>query len=333
MSRDTSLIAPHLETFFADHLCNHKRVSQQTIASCRDTFRLLLTYLRDTQKIQPSRLKLTELDAPVVLSFLQYLESERGNSVRSRNLRLSAIRSFYRWVALREPEYIGIVTRIMAIPSKREDKKLIGYLTRPEIDAIINAPEKTTWAGRRDRAMLLTLYNSGARVTEIATLERSQVYFGLETYLQLNGKGRKERTVPLWPETVTALKSWFRELADLESPAAFPSARLRLISRHGINHILQGAVEKASEKCHSLREKSITPHIVRHTTAVHLLQSGVDVAVIALWLGHENIETTHVYLATDLEAKEKALSKLKPGVGPTARYKADDALLTFLKAL
>ena len=142
MSRNNSLIGPHLETFFADHLCNHKRVSQQTIASCRDTFRLLLTYLRDTQKIKPSKLRLTELDAPVVLSFLEYLESDRGNSERSRNLRLYAIRSFYRWVALREPEYIGIVTRVMAIPSKREDMKLIGYLTRPEIDAIINSPEK-----------------------------------------------------------------------------------------------------------------------------------------------------------------------------------------------
>lgn len=333
MSLHNSLLAPHLETFFADHLCNHKRVSQQTIASCRDTFRLLLTFLRDSQKIQPSKLKLTELDAPVVLSFLEYLESERGNSIRTRNLRLSAIRSFYRWVALREPEYIGIVTRIMAIPSKREDKKLIGYLTRPEIDAIINAPDKTTWAGRRDRAMLLTMYNSGARVTEIATLERSQVHFGLETYLQLNGKGRKERTVPLWPETVAALKGWFKELTGIESLTAFPSARRRSLSRHGINHILQGAIEKASVKCSSLRNKTVTPHIVRHTTAVHLLQSGVDVAVIALWLGHESIETTHVYLAIDLEAKEKALAKLKPGVGPTARYKADDALLAFLKAL
>lgn len=269
----------------------------------------------------------------MVLSFLEYLEAERGNSIRSRNLRLSAIRSFYRWVALREPEYIGIVTRIMAIPSKREDKKLIGYLTRPEIDAIINTPDKTNWAGRRDRALLLTMYNSGARVSELATLEIAQVHFGLETYLQLNGKGRKERTVPLWQETVTALKAWFRELVDIESPTAFPNARLQPISRHGINHILQGAVASAANKCPSLRSKKVTPHIIRHTTAVHLLQSGVDVAVIALWLGHESIETTHVYLATDLEAKEKALAKLKPGVKPTARYKADDALLTFLKGL
>ena len=205
----SQLIAPHVQVFFADYLCQQRRLSPQTIISCRDTFRLLLTFVRDQTGVEPSAVCLADLDAPMMLRFLNYLEQDRGNSVRSRNIRLSAIRSFFRLVALRDPDSLGIVTRVLAIPNKREDQKLIGYLTRPEIQALLAAPDQSKWVGRRDHALLLTLYNSGARVSEITMLKQAQVCFGESTFLQLFGKGRKERTIPLWAETVQVLELGF----------------------------------------------------------------------------------------------------------------------------
>jgi integrase/recombinase XerD len=332
MSRQ-ALIAPHVQAFFAEHLCQHKRVSSQTIASYRDTFRLLLTFVKETTGQEPSALHLQDLDAPVVLRFLDYLERQRGNAIRSRNARLAAIRSFARFLALRDPESLAITTRVLAIPSKRTDKKLIGYLTRPEVEALLAAPDRASWGGRRDYALLLTLYNSGARVSEMTTLQRKQVCFGPPTFLQLTGKGRKERTVPLWPQTRQVLQAWFEELGDRADPMAFPSARGRPLSREGVDYLLQKAVQKEAHVCPSLSMKRITPHVMRHTTALHLLQSGVDIAVIALWLGHESIETTHVYLEVDLAHKEQALQKLAAVEGDIARFRADDPLLAFLTSL
>jgi len=327
------LIAPHVQAFFAEYLCQQKRLSPQTIVSCRDTFRLLLTFLRDQTGIEPSALRIADIDAPVVLSFLHYLEHQRGNSVRSRNIRLSAIRSFFRLVALREPDSIGIITRVLAIPMKREDRKLIGYLTRTEMQALLAAPDSSKWSGRRDYALLLTLYNSGARVSEVTALRREQVRFGASTFLQLVGKGRKERTVPLWPNTAQMLKAWFDELGDDAGPIAFPNARGKALSREGVDYLLQHARQRALPACPSLATKHITPHVVRHSTAMHLLQAGVDIATIALWLGHESIETTHRYLQADLAMQEQALAKLDPIEGKWKRFQADDALLTFLNAL
>ena len=329
----SSFIAPHLQAFFADYLCQQKRRSPQTILSCRDTFRLWLTFLRDHTGMEPSALRMADLDAPAVLSFLHYLEQQRGNSVRSRNIRLSAIRSFFRLVALRAPESIGIVTRVLAIPMKREDRKLIGYLTRSEMQALLAAPDHSKWSGRRDYALLLTLYNSGARVSEVTTLKRGQICFGASTFVQLLGKGRKERTVPLWPETAQVLKGWFEELGEDTGPMAFPNARGKALSREGVDYLLQQAIQRAIPACPSLATKHITPHVVRHTTAMHLLQAGVDIATLALWLGHESIETTHVYLQADLARQEQALEKLDPLAGDWKRFHADDPLLTFLNAL
>jgi site-specific recombinase XerD len=328
----SNLIAPHLQAFFADYLSRQKRLSPQTIISCRDTFRLLLTFLRDTTGIEPSALHLQDLDAPAVLRFLDYLEQQRGNSVRSRNIRLSAIRSFFRLVALRDPESIGTATRVLAIPVKREDKKLIGHLTRAEIQALLDAPDRSCGAGRRDHALLLTLYNSGARVSEITTLKCNQVCFGASTFLQLTGKGRKERTVPLWPETRQVLKAWFNELSDKANGIAFPSARGKPLSRDGVDYLLKQAAQRALPACPSLATKHITPHVIRHSTALHLLQAGVDIATLALWLGQESIETTHVYLETDLALK-KALAKLDLVNTGWVRFKADDPLLDFLASL
>jgi site-specific recombinase XerD len=329
----SDLIAPHLQAFFADYLSQQKRLSPQTIISCRDTFRLLLTFLRDQTGLEPSALRIADVDAPAVLSFLEYLEQQRGNSVRSRNIRLSAIRSFFRLVALRDPDSIGIATRVLAIPVKRGDKKIVGYLTRPEIQALIAAPDRSRWTGRRDHTFLLTLYNSGARVSEIITLKRDQVGFGVTTFLQLTGKGRKERVIPLWSETAQVLKTWFRELGESVDRTAFPNARGKPMSRHGMDYLLQQAVQRATDSCPSLATKTISPHVVRHTTAMHLLQAGVDIATIALWLGHESIDTTHMYLEADLAMKERALEKLEPIESEWRRFRADDPLLEFLSSL
>ncbi|MEE8304352.1 MAG: site-specific integrase [Candidatus Tectomicrobia bacterium] len=326
-------IAPHVQAFFADYLCQQRRLSPQTIISCRDTFRLLLTFLRDQTGVEPSAVRIADIDAPVVLRFLNYLEQDRGNSVRSRNIRLSAIRSFFRLVSLRDPDSLGIVTRVLAIPNKREDQKLIGYLTRPEIQALVVAPDQSKWVGRRDHALLLTLYNSGARVSEITMLKRDQAYFGDSTFLQLFGKGRKERTIPLWAETVQVLRAWFQELGEHTPNIAFPSVRGKSLSRDGVDYLLKRAVQRAVVDCPSLTTKKISPHIIRHTTAMHLLQAGVDIATIALWLGHESIETTHVYLQADLAMKEEALGKLDPIEGGWQRFQADDPLLAFLASL
>jgi site-specific recombinase XerD len=277
--------------------------------------------------------RLADVDAPVVLHFLNYLEQERGNSVRSRNIRLSALRALFRLVALREPDSLGVVTRVLAIPMKRQDKKLIGFLTRAEIQALLATPDPAHWSGRRDYALLVTLYNSGARVSELTALRRHQVSFDTRTFLQLTGKGRKDRTVPLWPETARVLKGWFEELDNDPKAIAFPNARGKALSREGVAYLLQQAVQRAMPSCPSLAAKHITPHVIRHTTAMHLLQAGVDIATIALWLGHESIDTTHMYLQADLTMQEQALEKLDPITGGWKRFQADDPLLTFLASL
>ncbi len=331
---NSGLIAPYLQAFFADYLCQQKRMSPQTIISYRDTFRLLLTFVKNTTGIEPCALRVVDLDAPAVLSFLDHLEQQRGNSVSSRNVRLSAIRSFFRLIALRDPDSVGLATRVLAIPVKREDKKLIGYLTRTEIQALLAAPDRSQWAGQRDHALFLTLYNSGARVSEIIALKRDHICFGATSFLQLTGKGRKERTIPLWSETSKVLKAWFRKLDNNADSIVFPNARGKHLSRDGVDYLLKRSVRKATIDCPGLATKTITPHIVRHATAMHLLQAGVDIATIALWLGHESIETTHVYLEADLALKEKALAKLDPVEdGRMLRFKADDPLLAFLASL
>jgi integrase/recombinase XerD len=333
MTSPHASIAPHVQAFFTEHLCHQKRVSPHTIASCRDTFRLLLTFIKETVGIEPSALQVTELDAPLVLRFLDSLESQRGNTVRSRNIRLSALRTFFRFVALRAPESVAIATRVLAIPLKREDKHLVGYLTREEMEALLAAPDRSQWVGRRDHALLLTMYNSGARVSEMPMLRRRQIGFGTSTLLHLHGKGRKDRTVPLWSQTSRVLQAWVQEVGAQEDQMVFPNARGTPLSRHGVMYLLRQVVHKAVGTCPSLQTKQVSPHVIRHTTAMHLLQAGVDIAVIALWLGHESIETTHVYLEADLATKERALQKLAPVAEQASRFTADDSLLAFLTAL
>jgi integrase/recombinase XerD len=329
----SQVIAPHVQAFFTEYLVQQRRLSPQTLLSCRDTFRLWLTFLRHHTGVEPAALRMADVDAPVVLRFLDYLEQERRNSVRSRNIRLAALRAFFRFVALRDPASLGIVTRVLAIPVKRTDQKLIGYLTRPEIQALLTAPDRATWVGRRNHALLVTLYNSGARVSEITTLKQGQIRFAEHTCVQLVGKGRKERTIPLGADTARLLRGWFQELGEDAAHVAFPSARGTPLSRDGVDYLLKQTVQRAVAACPSLATKSISPHVIRHTTAMHLLQAGVDMATMALWLGHESIETTHMYLQADLAMKEKALEKLEPIEGEWKRFHADDPLLAFLAAL
>jgi site-specific recombinase XerD len=328
-----ALVGPLLQVFFTDYLIAQRRLSPQTIASYRDTFRLLLQFVHRTTGIEPVSLPIAAMDADRILAFLEGLEKDRCNAIASRNLRLTAIRSFYRMVALRDPASVGIATRVLAIPMKRADTKVRSYVTREEMDAILNSLDRKQWWGRRDYALLLTMYNTGARVSEICGLRQDQVTLATKSYVHLQGKGRKERSLPLWPITAKALKEWFRETGTGDGAVVFPSIRGEPLTRFAVHLLLRKAVQAAVPRCPSLKRKCVSPHVVRHGTAMELLQSGVDIAVIALWLGHEHTETTDVYLQTNLAMKEKALEKFSPMGKPFRRFRATDKLLAFLESL
>ena len=334
MSAPVTLVGPHLQRFFAEHLAVHKHASPRTVASYRDTFRLLLQFMQDTTGIAPTALPVAKIDADAILAFLNHVERDRRCSVRSRNARLASFRGFFRFVSLHDPSCLGMATRIMAIPNKRFEKKLVGFLSRAEVKALIAAPDCSTWSGRRDHALLLALYNTGARISEIIGLRRRQLYLDAgHANIQLLGKGRKERVIPLWDETARVLRGWLREIDDAPDAIIFPSARSQPLSRDGADYILHRAVVKATASCSSLANKSVSPHVIRHSTAMHLLQSGVDLAVIALWLGHESIQTTNIYITADLASKEKALERLDPVPGRFSRYRPTDRLMAFLATL
>ena len=333
MSAESCSIGPLVQAFFAEHLCQYKAASPRTVSSYRDTFRLLLAFVKDATGTPPTALSIDHLDAPTILRFLDYLEHGRNNTVRSRNARLAAIRSFFRFVALREPTALAVATRVLAVPAKRTERRLVGYLTRSEMEALLAAPSPTGRSGRRDRALLLTMYNTGGRVTEIAGLRQGDVTLDTSPYVHLQGKGRKHRAVPIWSRTARTLRLWFKEMGLVPDAPAFPNARAGHLSRHGVAFIVRKAFESARAVCPSLEHKRVHPHLVRHTTAMHLLQSGVDPAVIALWLGHERLETTHVYVEADLQMKRDALEKLAPAGKPARPFKPDDALMTFLAGL
>jgi site-specific recombinase XerD len=322
-----------VQSFFTQHLTNHKHVSPRTITAYRDTFRLLFAFLEKRTGLSPSDLTITDLDSPTILEFLDHLEADRSNHARSRNARLSAIRSFFRFASVRDAANLAVASRVLAIPNKRSGRPLMTFLSRPEVDAILATTDQSTWMGSRDHALLLTMYNTGARAAEVTTLRCGQVSFGRTTQIRLHGKGRKDRTVPLWPQTARVLRHWFQVLEADDTTLAFPSARGTTLSADGLDYVLQRAVRKAAAACPSLTNKRVTPHSLRRTTAMHLLQAGVDVAVIALWLGHESIETTHGYIEADLEIKQRALDKLTPASGKVSRFKPNDSLMRFLTAL
>jgi site-specific recombinase XerD len=329
----STLVGPLLQIFFTEYLRAQKRLSEQTVSSYRDTFRLLLRSIQRETGVGPASLAIAHLDAPHILRFLESLEKERKNAVVSRNLRLTAIRCFYRFVALHDPASAGSATRVLAIPMKRGDTKVRDYLTREEVDAILAVLDQKQWLGRRNYALLLTMYNTGARVSEMVALRQDQVSLGSKGQVHLHGKGRKERRVPLWSKTTQVLKAWFSELAQGGAAAAFPTRQGEPLTRFAIHLLLQKAANQAAVDCHSLKKKTVSPHQLRHGTAMALLESGVDLAVIALWLGHQSIETTNVYLHSNLAMKERALGKLAPAGNGFRRFKADDRLMAFLNSL
>jgi integrase/recombinase XerD len=322
-----------VQAFFCDRLVSQRDVSPRTVASYRDTFRLLLTFAERRLRKSPAAMSLAELDAPLVLDFLTHLENERSNAPRTRNLRLTAIRSFMKYAASTDPTTLPVAQHVLAIPSKRFDHPLVGFLSREEMDAVLAAPDDRTWSGRRDRVLLSTLYNSGARVSEIVAVCRQDVTFGRTAAIRLHGKGRKERAVPLWKTTADALRKWTTELPDSPEQPLFPNRSRRAMTRSGVEDRLDAAVRTASRSCPSLLKRNVSPHIVRHTTAMHLLQAGVDITVIALWLGHESPVTTHMYVEADLKMKEHALAKVQAANAGIARYRPNDKLLAFLDSL
>jgi site-specific recombinase XerD len=322
-----------LEAFFTERLQHQRNVSPHTIAAYRDTFRLLLTFAQQRLHKPPSVLPLSALDVPLVAAFLGHLEMQRRNCIRTRNARLAAIHSFFRYVALQEPGHSATCQRVLAIPTKKTEHKLVTSLDRVEQDALLASPDRTTWLGRRDHIILMLLLQTGLRVSEMRELQCRDVIVAAGAHVKCRGKGRKERCTPLTRETVVILRAWLVERAGLPHEPAFPTRRGGTLSRDAVERLVAKHAKAAAKKCASLRTKRVTPHVLRHTTAVTLLRAGNDRAVIALWLGHESLDTTQIYLDADLSMKERALARTAPLRAGSARYRPDDSLLAFLSGL
>jgi site-specific recombinase XerD len=322
-----------LQAFFTDRLMRQRKASPHTIASHRDAFRLLLGFAQQRLNKVPSKLAIEDLDTPFIGAFLDHLENDRGNSARSRNVRLAAIHSFFRFVALEEPSHSALAQRVLAIPTKRYTQRQIEFLTRSEVDALLAAPDRDTWAGRRDWTLILVAVQTGLRVSELTGLCCKDITVGTGAHLRCTGKGRKERCVPLRKEAVNALRAWLREQDAHPEEPLFPNARGGHLSSDGVQYLLAKHAAVARKQCPSLKKKRVSPHVLRHTTAMDLLQHGVDRSVIALWLGHETVDTTQMYIHANLQLKEKALAKTSQLHVSIGRYRPDDQLLAFLQSL
>jgi site-specific recombinase XerD len=328
-----SALAPTLQAFFTDRLIGERRASPHTIAAYRDTLKLLLAFAATRAGRQPCKLDIGDLDAPLIAAFLDHLERERGNSVRTRNARLAAIHSLFRYAALRHPEHLQDIERVLAIPPKRSDRATVTFLDEHEITALLAAPDRGTWTGRRDHAMLLTAIQTGLRASELTGLNCGDVHLAAGPHVSCRGKGRKQRITPLTQITVAVLRVWLAERAGQSHDPLFPTSRGKQLSRDGLERRLTKHITAAVTACPTLHEKTITPHTLRHTAAMQLLQAGVDTTVIALWLGHERVDTTQIYLHADLALKERALARTKPPDAKPGRYRPPDTLLAFLEAL
>jgi site-specific recombinase XerD len=309
------------------------KASPNTVASYRDAFRLLLRYAADLRKKEPTALQVADIDADLVAHFLTDLEKTRGNGARSRNTRLAAIRSFFKYVAVNEPQLLHHCQRVLAMPAKRHEKRAIDYLDRDEIEAVIAAPDLSTWHGRRDRAILVLMLQTGLRVTELVTLTCSDIGLGAGPHVRCMGKGRKERATPIRKDSIKLLRDWLAERKGKADDPLFISTRGTRLSRDAVEDIVRRHVETASKTCRSLRSKRVTPHVLRHSAAMQLLHSGVDRTVIALWLGHESVETTQMYIHADMKTKETAIAKTRPVDTKHGRYRPSDKLLAFLEGL
>jgi integrase/recombinase XerD len=331
-TRQPTELARLLQGFFHERLVRQRNASARTIASYRDAFRLLLQFAAKRLHRAPASLALEDIDTRLVLAFLDHLEKERENSVRSRNARLAAIRSFMHYASFEAPQALPSIRGVLAIPVKRFDRPVVGHLSRDEMQAVLDAPDVTTWSGRRDRVMFETFYNTGARVSEVIGLSVTDLDLGATGAIRFRGKGRKQRLVPLWKSTKARLRDWIGYLDDQAGPL-FPNQHRTWLTRSGVEARLKRAVDAARKSCPPLGGRRVSPHTFRHTSAMHLLQAGVDLSVIALWLGHESPVTTHQYLAADLTTRQRALDRLQPPRGKRLRFRAGDRLLHFLDSL
>jgi site-specific recombinase XerD len=328
-----TILAPLLQRFFTQRLMQERRVSPHTISSYRDTFRLLLKFTEQRLHKPPSQLVFEEIDAPLIVAFLDHLEKHRGLSVRSRNLRLTAIHSLFRYIAFELPTHAAQIQRVLAIPSKRFTRIMVRFLTRAEVDALLAAPDRETWFGRRDHAFILMAVQTGLRLSEITGATRDDLVLGIGAHIRVVGKGRKERCTPLAKPTTAVLKAWLREPAKGNERLLFPNVNGRRLSVHGVKYMLNKHAAAAAKVCPPLHGKRVTVHLLRHTMALEMLQAGVDRAVIALWLGHESVETTQMYVEATLTMKEQALAKTTPPHGRPVRFRPGDRLLRFLNSL
>ena len=328
-----SALAPTLQAFFGERLMRQRQASPHTIAAYRDTMRLLLRFAGERVGKQPSGLEIDDLDAPLIGAFLDHLERDRGNGARTRNARLAAIRSLFRYAALRHPEHAAVIERVLAIPPKRFERNLVTFLAEEEVEALLAAPDRGTWTGRRDHAMLMLAAQTGLRASELTGLRCGDAHLGTGAHVSCLGKGRKQRITPLTAATVAVLRVWLAERGEQAEAPLFPTRTGRSLSRDGLERRLAKHAASAAGTCPSLREKKVTPHVLRHTAAMRLLQAGVDTSVIALWLGHEQIETTQIYLHADLAIKERALARTTPPDAKPGRYRPPDTVLAFLEGL
>jgi site-specific recombinase XerD len=328
-----SMLAPTLQAFFSDRLMGQRGASSHTIAAYRDSIRLLLRYAADRTHKQPCQLDIADLDAPLVGAFLDHLERDRHNEVRTRNNRLAAIHSLFGYAALRHPEHAASIQRVLAIPSKRFERELVTFLTEQEVDALLAACDPMTWTGRRDHALLVLAIQSGLRISELAGLTCGDIVLTAGAHVHCLGKGRKERRTPLVRQTVQVLRVWLAERKGSALEPLFPTITGQRLSRDAIEHRLAHYVANASRICPSLRHKQVTAHTLRHTAAMRLLLAGVDTTVIALWLGHEQVSTTTIYLHADMQQKERAIARVRPPATKPGRYRPADAVLAFLEAL
>jgi site-specific recombinase XerD len=322
-------LAPTLQAFFAERLIAQRRASPHTIASYRNTMLLLLQFAQKRLRTPAAELDLGQLDADLIAAFLEHLEEERENTIGTRNARLAAIRSLFKFASLRHPEHAAV----LALPPKRHDRTLITHLTDPEIDALLGAPDQRTWIGRRDRAMFALAIETGLRVSELTSLRCADTHLGTAAHIACHGKGRKDRITPLTKPTAAVLRSWLYERGGLPADPLFPTSRGAPLTRDAVARRLTKHAASGAEICATLRGKNVTPHVLRHTAAMRLLHAGVDTTVIALWLGHESVETTQIYLQADLAIKERALARTKPTTIKPGRYKPPDTLIAFLEAL
>jgi site-specific recombinase XerD len=322
-----------LQRFFVERLLQQFQASPRTIAAYRDTFRLLLAFAHRQLGKRPSALSLGDLNPAFILSFLRHLEVERHNTARSRNARFAAIRSFMDYVTFQEPTAAGLAKSVLAIPMKRFEQPLIGFLSREHIQAILAAPDPNRWTGQRDRVMLSTLYNTGARVSELIGMRIADLILEPSPSVRIRGKGRKERSVPLWADTARQLKRWLREYPRAPEQPLFPNRSGGPLTRIGLTERLKLAAQSAARKHPELAKRRIFPHLVRHSVAMHMLQAGIDITVIALWLGHESPATTHRYVEADLAMKERALMALQAPSTAPPRYRPKDRVLEFLRRL